>query len=169
MHKAVCFQLFDLDYLLFSADHENIFYASFCCLLIYLFFFKCEFLLVISDQLSGEHGPPLRRLGQGQACNHIQPVPLWAEGFPQLLLQGNPQCMETFQNIFLQSCPPWVFTFLHHYFTRRAGTDDTFKYYIFIHCFMMSTRNKQKETKSKTDRLTDFYLYLVCASIKYTE
>lgn len=89
----------------------------------------CEFPFVISDQLSGEHGPPLWKLGQDQACSHIWSVPLWAEGFPQLLLQGNPQCVETVLILLLQNCPPWVFILLCLYFTFGAGTSDFSSYF----------------------------------------
>lgn len=52
------------------------------------------------NQLCAEHGPALQRLGQGQVNNH-----LWAGGFCQLLLQGNPQCVKTVLKLFLQSSP----------------------------------------------------------------
>lgn len=93
----------------------QILYAHVCLLICFW-----NFLIVVSDHRSGHHGSSFRRLGQGQACNHLQLVPFWAEGFSQLLLQGNPECVETVLKFFLQSCPPWVFYTLYLYFTSGA-------------------------------------------------
>lgn len=90
---------------------------KFCC----GFSPSCIFIpFVFSDPLSTKHGPPLWKLGQGQACNHLQYIPLRAEGFPQLLLQRNPQRVEKIHRFFLQNCPPWVFAECHYYYIKRS-------------------------------------------------
>lgn len=96
------------------------------CLLIYLFKLN-----VFSGQLSSHHGSPLRRLGQGQTYYHLQSVPLRAEGFPQLLLKGNPKRVETFHSLLLQSCPTWVF--LHCYIMYQLFTYKSIKMIWFIY------------------------------------
>ena len=101
----------------------QILYANVC-----LFICSWKFLTVVSDPRSSHHGSSFWKLGQGQACNHLQLVPFWAEGISKLLLQGNPECVETVLNFFLQSCPPWVFYILYLYFTSSS----TWFYIIFV-------------------------------------